>query len=143
MFKFSISLFILFFTFSSQIHAKPIASKDKVNKVSNYFMNQIFNGDVEAAYSILSAYVSTDPELLIEKGKIVANDILQAEKSAGKPLSFDLIETQSVGEHFYKITYLLKYDSNALIWNINYYQPDQGWRLVDVSINTDINALFK
>lgn len=106
-------------------------------------MGQIFNGEVQAAYSLLSAYVSTDPELLIERGKKVANDMLQVEKSAGKPLSFDLIETQSVGEHFYKVTYLLKYDSNVLIWNINYYQPDQGWRLVDVSFNTDINALFK
>jgi len=106
-------------------------------------MGQILNGEVEAAYSLLSAYAGIDLEQFIERGKKVANDLQQLEKSAGKPLSFDLLETQSVGEHFYKITYLLKYDTVALIWNINYYQPDQGWKLVDVSFNGDINSLFK
>ena len=143
MHKISASLFILFFVFFSQAHAKPIASKDKADKVSNYFMGQILNGEVEAAYSLLSAYAGIDLEQFIERGKKVANDLQQLEKSAGKPLSFDLLETQSVGEHFYKITYLLKYDTVALIWSINYYQPDQGWNLVDVSFNGDINSLFK
>jgi hypothetical protein len=141
--KFSISLFIIFFAFFSQVQAKPIESKDKADKVSHYFMGQIFNGEVEAAYSLISAYVGVDFGQFIERGKKVASDIQQLEKSAGKPLSFDLLETQSVGEHFYKITYLMKYDTIALVWNINYYQPDKGWKLVDITFNGDINALFK
>ena len=143
MLKISISLFILLFSFSSLSDAKPITSKEKVDKVSHYFMDQILNGDVEAAYSLLSAYIGIDLEQFIERGKKVANDMKQLEKSSGKPLSFALLETQSVGEHFYKTTYLLKYETVALIWSMNYYQPDQGWKLVDVSINDDINSLFK
>ena len=143
MLKISLSLLILFFAFFSHVHAKPIENKDKADKVSNYFMGQILNGEVEEAYSLLSAYAGIDLEQFIERGKKVANDMKQLEKSSGKPLSFDLLETQSVGEHFYKITYLLKYETVALIWNINYYQPDNGWKLVDISFNGDINALFK
>ncbi|MFT5717010.1 MAG: hypothetical protein ACI9T7_001193 [Oleiphilaceae bacterium] len=143
MHKFSVSLFVLFVIFFSQAQAKSIASKDKTDKVSSYFMGQILSGEVEAAYSLLSAYAGIDLEQFIERGKKVSTDMKQLEKSAGKPLSFDLLETQSVGEHFYKITYLLKYETIALIWNINYYQPDKGWKLVDVSFNGDINALFK
>ena len=143
MHKISFSLFILFFTFLSQGHAKPIESKEKADKVSQYFMGQILEGEVESAYSLLSAYVGIDLEQFIERGKKVAHDMKQLEKSSGKPISFDLLETQSVGEHFYKITYLLKYDRIALIWNINYYQPDKGWKLVDISFNGDINSLFK
>jgi hypothetical protein len=141
--KFSVSLFILFFVFFSHTHAKSVESKDKADKVSNYFMGQILSGEVEAAYALLSAYVGVDLEQFIERGKKVSTDMRQLEKSAGKPLSFDLLETQSVGEHFYKITYLLKYDTIALIWNINYYQPIKGWKVVDISFNGDINALFK
>lgn len=141
--KISISLFILFFAFSSQSHAKPLANKEKADKVSNYFMGQVLSGEVEAAYSLLSAYAGIDLEQFMERGKKVANDMTQLEKSSGKPLSFDLLETQAVGEHFYKITYLLKYETVALIWSLNYYQPDQGWKLVDVSFNGDINSLFK
>jgi len=143
LFKFSLSVLILLLTFLSQANAKPLASKEKVDKVSNYFMTQILNGEVEAAYSLLSAYIGIDLEQFTERGKKVASDIKRLEKSSGKPLSFDLLETQSVGEHFYKATYLLKYQSIALIWSINYYQPDKGWNLVDVSFNGDINALFK
>jgi len=106
-------------------------------------MSQVLSGEVEAAYSLLSAYAGIDLEQFIERGKKVANDMKQLEKSAGKPLSFDLLETQSVGEHFYKITYLLKYETVALVWSLNYYQPKQGWKLVDVSFNGDINSLFK
>jgi len=141
--KISTSLFILFLVLFSQAHAKPIESKEKADKVSQYFMDQVLKGEIEAAYSLLSAYVGIDLEQFIERGKKVANDMKQLEKSSGKPLSFDLLETQSVGEHFYKITYLLKYETVALIWSMNYYQPDQGWKLVDVSFNGDINSLFK
>ena len=141
--KISVSLFIFFIAICLPVQAKPLSSKDKADKVSQFFMGQILNGEVEAAYSLLSGYVGTDFEPFIERGKKVASDMLQLEKSAGKPISFDLLETQSVGEHFYKVTYLLKYESNVLIWNMNFYQPKEGWKLVDVSYNFDINALFK
>ena len=140
--KINASLFILFVILSSQAHAKPIENKEKTDKVSHYFMDQVLKGEVEAAYSLLSAYAGIDLEQFIERGKKVANDMKQLEKSAGKPLSFALLETQSVGEHFYKITYLLKYETVALIWSLNFYQPDQGWKLVHVSFNGDINSLF-
>ncbi len=141
--KISLSILILLLTMSTQIFAKPLADKAKIDKVSQYFMTQILNNEVEAAYSLLSAYIGIDLEQFTERGKKVANDMKQLEKTAGKPLSFDLLETQSVGEHFYKATYLLKYQTIALIWSINFYQPDNGWKLVDVSFNGDINSLFK
>jgi hypothetical protein len=28
------------------------------------------------------------------------------------------------------------------VWELNYYQANKGWHLVDVSFNTNINALF-
>ena len=70
-------------------------------------------------------------------------ELKQLKTNLGKPLSYALLEKESVGNHFYQVTYLLKYESAALVWKLNYYQPQQGWKLVDISYNTDINALFK
>lgn len=106
-------------------------------------MTQVLNGNLEPAYALLSGYVGVDLEQFNERGKKVVADMKLIEQSAGKPLSYALLNKQSVGEHFYKIQYLLKYQAAALIWELNYYQPEQGWNLVDVSFNTDINSLFK
>lgn len=128
---------------NSHAFSKPLADKAKAEKVSEYFMSQLLEGEIESAYALLSAYVGIDLEQFNERGKKVVSDMKRIEQSTGKPLSFALLDKQSVGEHFYKIQYLLKYKAAALIWELNYYQPDQGWNLVDVSFNADINALFK
>ena len=105
-------------------------------------MGQLVAGEIEAGYSLMSAYLGVDINAFVEKGKKAEADIKQLQQSIGKPLSLALLKEESVGEHFYKLTYLLKYQAAALVWEINYYQPDSGWKLVDVSFNGDINALF-
>ena len=131
------------FATSNQVLAKPLSDKAKVDQVSEQFMTQILAGEIEQAYSQLSAYLGVSPEQFNERSKKIVQDMAKLEQSVGKPLAFAKLKQQSVDEHFYKITYLLKFQTAALIWELNYYQPEQGWKLVDVSFNTDINALFK
>jgi len=134
----TLSLFI-----SASAIAKPLASKTKIDKVNDFFMSQLLSGEFEAAYSLISAYIGINAAQFEERGKKTAVSMAQIQQTQGKPISFDLLKKQSVGEHFYKVTYLLKYESAALVWSLNYYQPSKGWKLVDVSFNTDINALFE
>ncbi len=132
-----VSLFL-----SSPIMAKDLPDTKKVKQVSDFFMGQLVAGEIESGYSLMSAYLGVDINAFVEKGKKAEADIKQLQQSIGKPLSLALLKEESVGEHFYKLTYLLKYQAAALVWEINYYQPDSGWKLVDVSFNGDINALF-
>lgn len=134
-------IFSLTFTLFSQ--AKTLENKSKVDKVSDFFMSQVLAGETSAAFSLISAYLGVDIDAFEERGKKAELSLRQLNANLGKPLSYALLDQQSVGEHFYKVTYLLKYESAALVWEINYYQPDKGWKLVDVSFNTDINSLFK
>ncbi len=140
-----LSLFIccISLAFSSVSLAKPLASKEKINKVSDYFMNQVVQGEYEGAYSLMSAYIGINSEQFDERGKKISHDMKMLEARQGKPLSYALLKQESVDEHFYKISYLLKYPSAALVWELNYYQPQEGWNLVDISFNTNINALFE
>jgi hypothetical protein len=139
----SLTLCIFALSFSSFTFSKSLASKEKINKVSDYFMGQLVEGEYEGAYSLMSAYIGISATQFEERGKKVSHNMKSLETSQGKPLSYALLKQESVDEHFYKITYLLKYPSAALVWELNYYQPEKGWNLVDISFNADINALFE
>jgi len=123
-------------------NAKTLATTEKIDRVSEHFMEQLVAGNVSGAYNHLSAYLGVNFEQFNERTEKVSESLKRLKKSAGDPLSYALLEKQAVGEHFYKITYLLKYETAALIWELNYYQPDQGWRLVDVTFDANIDALF-
>jgi|TARA_R110001599_G_scaffold41379_2_gene125187 hypothetical protein len=136
-------LLIILLSISSLSYAKSLEDTDKVDKVSNFFMSQILSGDVPAAFALIATYLGVDAVSFEERGKKAELSLTQLNSSLGKPLSYALLEKQAVGDHFYKVIYLLKYETAALVWEINYYQPNAGWKLVDINFNTDINALFK
>ncbi len=144
-FKFFFRNILLFMaiTFSFMCHAKTLEDTAKIDKVSDFFMSQVLSGEVSAAFALISAYLGIDAAAFEERGKKAEISVSQLNNNLGKPLSYALLDQQSVGDHFYKITYLLKYESAALVWELNYYQPLDGWKLVDINFNTDINSLFK
>lgn len=133
----------LFLGLSSLANAKTLENTDKVDKVSDHFMSQILSGEVASAYSLIAAYLGVDAASFEERSKKTELNLSQLNTKLGKPLSVALLEKKSVSDHFYKTIYLLKYETAALIWELNYYQPTEGWKLVDISYNTDINSLFK
>ena len=137
------TLIFIFLSISSLSYAKSLEDTDKVDKVSNFFMSQILSGDTSAAFSLIATYLGVDAASFEERGKKAEFNLSQLSSNLGKPLSYALLEKQAVGDHFYKVIYLLKYETAALVWEINYYQPHEGWKLVDINFNTDINALFK
>lgn len=123
-------------------HAKSLADADKVKHLADTFMQQLLKGEAEPGYSTLSAYIGVDFEQFTARGKKLVGDLQQIETRVGKPVSYDLLATQSVKNHLLKLTYLLKYPNAAVVWELNFYQPQNGWQLVDVSYHTNINALF-
>lgn len=124
-------------------HSKTLPSKSKIDQASELFMSQIQAGEIESAFSIMSAYIGVNMEQFLERGQKAQLDMKQFQSRVGAPLSAAHLSSKSVGEHFYKVTYLLKYEAAALVWQLNYYQPAQGWKLVDISFNADINKLFE
>ncbi len=142
--KFVSSLCLLLcLSLSTSLQAKTLSDREKVDQLSERFMEQVQKGDYENAYTLLSAYLGVDFEQFNKRAQKVNNDMQLVLQSTGAALSFDLLKKESVKDHFYKISYLLKFQSAALIWELNYYQPENGWVLVDVSYNADIDALFE
>jgi hypothetical protein len=133
---------VLMLLFSVVSFAKSLPDSKRIDSTSETFMKQIIMGESDAAFSLISAYVGVNLEQFTQRGEKITADMNRISKSAGQPLSYSLLKRQSVDSHFYKLTYLVKYRSAALVWELNYYQANKGWHLVDVSFNTNINALF-
>ncbi len=128
---------------STVAHARTLADAAAARKLADQFMAQLVKGEADAGYDMLSAYIGVDFEQFNQRGKKMLGDLQQIGSSVGKPIGFDLLATQSVKTHFMKLTYLLIYGNAALVWELNFYQPEKGWQLVDVSYHANINDLFQ
>ncbi len=138
-------LFTVLFTFIISLNNVALAqeTKEGLTKVGDQFMTLLLKGDTEKAYKDLLAASGGGSERLKKQGTGVADFMQKVRMQLGEPIAFDLISTQSIKEHFFKQKYLLKFDNAAIVWEINYYQPTKGWKLVDIAYNTDIDALFE
>ncbi|KZX82208.1 hypothetical protein A3715_00165 [Oleiphilus sp. HI0009] len=138
-----ILLSIIALFWANPASSKPLANLKKLEQATDLFMEQVAKGDSESALNLISAYAGVNPEQFAQRSARIIQDMQRIESSAGKALSYAKVDTKSVGEHLYKVRYLLKFRQAALVWEMNFYQPDQGWYLVDVNLSTDINALFQ
>lgn len=135
---FTISLFA-----SATSLAKSLPNTQKIVQESDLFMSNLASDDAETAINLISVYLGIDADQFNQRAQKIVSDMKRINASAGKPLAFAKLDEQSIGDHFFKVRYLLKYQQAAIVWEINFYQPESGWRLVDISFNTDIDALFK
>lgn len=117
-------------------------TRNKLNNAGDQFMSLLKTGKTEQAYKDLLIAVGGDSERLQQQATEVASFMLKVREQLGNPIAYDLIDTDHIKTHFFKQIYLLKFDNAAIVWEINYYQPSNGWKLVDVAYNTDIDALF-
>ncbi len=132
---------LFFFNNLASASESPNTNED-LKKTGDQFMSALLKGNTEQAYKEIIPVAGTEKERFTQQGLSVSAYMTKVREQIGEPVSFDLIATQSIKDHFFKQKYLLKFDNAAIVWEINYYQPTQGWKLVDITYNTDIEALF-
>ena len=140
---FVVILTTLFFFNNLASASENASTNESLKKTGDQFMSALLKGNTKQAYKDIVPYAGEEKERFTQQGMSVAAYMTKVREQIGEPISFDLIATQSIKEHFFKQTYLLKFDNAAIVWEINYYQPKQDWKLVDITYNTDIDALFK
>ena len=139
---FSVALSYSHSTLATSIPESSKDPKQHLVKAGDNFMSLLLKGNTALAYKDLLSTVGGDSERLQQQAADVASFMTKVREQLGEPISYDLITTDSIKEHFFKQKYLLKFDNAAIVWEINYYQPRNHWKLVDVAYNTDIDALF-
>ncbi|MCP5161514.1 MAG: hypothetical protein H7A00_07580 [Hahellaceae bacterium] len=139
----SLSALLALSTFTSDLYAETIAGTPEVTKLSEQFMKKIQEGNTLGAYSSMTRFLGVDAGQFDQFGQTANDYMSKVHKQIGAPLSFDLLSSEAIKQHFYRQTYLLKYPQAALVWRLTYYNASQGWQLVGIDYSTDIEQLYK
>ena len=60
----------------------------------------------------------------------------------GKPISFEFLFEDSVGEYLSRFVYLERFERSALRWEWIFYRGNRGWQLHSVNWSRDVAGLF-
>ncbi|WP_097458782.1 hypothetical protein [Mangrovitalea sediminis] len=123
--------------------ADSLESPKMADKAVATFMQQADQGQVDQAYVGLHPYLGVDADAYNQAAKKAVSYFKEVFDKVGKPLGDLVVRREHIGNSFYRISVLQKYQSAAFEWQFTFYQPKQGWHLVGVSYSTDIDDLYQ
>lgn len=123
--------------------ADSLPSHQAADQAAEHFMELADQGKLGDAYAYFRNYLGVDAAAYEKSGKKAEAYFKQVFQNAGSPIGAVLVDRQAIGHQLYRVTMLQKYGSAAIAWQFTFYQPKQGWLLVDISSSTNINDLFR
>ncbi|MFE8070842.1 hypothetical protein QQM79_07265 [Marinobacteraceae bacterium S3BR75-40.1] len=129
--------------FAITAHAEPLKDKEAVGKATDQFLTAATDGDIAKAYAGIRNAVGVDVEAFDNSGDKAAGYFKKVFEQVGKPLAWDRVRTEHIKDHLLRITYLQKFQQAALFWEFTFYQPTEGWSLVNISYGTDLSHLYE
>lgn len=124
------------------LSAAKLENRNELLALSTEFIAQVSSERTEKAYRAIQRYaIASDAEF----GNIMEQALSQSkliETELGKSTGHSLIRKESVGNDFERHTWLVKYAKAALVWQIIFYQADEGWQVMAVNFNSDVEPLY-
>ena len=80
------------------------------------------------AYRFLEAtsfIALSDPVAL----KGVRQTMIKADSAFGAAIGFEAVAEKKIGGSILLLTYLVKYERSAIVWELDFYKPKSGWNL--------------
>ncbi len=132
----------LLFTFGSTLHAAKLENRNEMLTLSTEFIEQVAQEKTEKAYRNIQRYaIASDAEF----GSILEQALKQSkliETELGRSTGHALIRKETIGNAFERHTWLIKYQKAALVWQITYYQAEEGWQVMAINFNADVEPLY-
>lgn len=128
---------------SSLSTAQSLDSKNAAVQASDQFMSTLSKGNTLAAYEQMKPYIGSKNVAFSQVANDTDKEMSSVWQQLGAPVAYDAIQNSSIGDHFYKLNYLLKFNDAALVWTFVYYQANQGWKLVGINYSTDIEPFYQ
>lgn len=120
-----------------------LQDRQAIHTQTGDFMTRVADNQVEAAYQQLRPFlgVASDP---FDQSAREANAYFQlVTGQVGQPLASVYLRSEGIGEHFYRETWLQKFNAAAIAWTFTFYRPNDDWKLVGVSYSTDLDTLYQ
>lgn len=123
--------------------ADSLESRKMADKAVSTFIQQADQGNVDQAYLGLRPYLGVEVDAYDKAAKKAVTYFKEVFDKVGKPVGDAVVKREQIGDSFYRISLLQKYQSAAFEWQFTFYQPKKGWQVVGVSYSTDIDDLYQ
>ncbi len=120
----------------------PLASPDALHTHAAAFMEQVRANEIEAAYQRLRPYLGVATAPYDQSAREAVDYFKLVTERVGQPLASSHVKTETIGQDFYRETWLQKFEAAAIAWTFTFYRPQDHWKLVGVSHTTDIESLY-
>tara|TARA_R110002110_G_scaffold166602_2_gene367280 strand:- start:32196 stop:32630 length:435 start_codon:yes stop_codon:yes gene_type:complete len=115
----------------------------KTLKLSESFVTQVEQGQIEAAFEMLKAHW---PMSNVEVDNLKNHTMRQRKvvvSRYGEPQAVEFVKTELVGKSLVRHTFIEKFESHALKWELSFYKNKGKWLISTVYWDDEISTLFK
>ena len=74
---------------------------------------------------------------------VAAAGCASREARFGKPLGYELVATERIGNSFVRYVYLQKFENHALRWVFGYYKPKDSWLTNAFKFDDQLDQLYE
>lgn len=135
-------LALLLLAFPAVAGAETLRSEADTLALSRKMMDVAMTQPPGAAFAILKPYWPMDPA---EIDGLTSNASLQwqvIEARFGKPLGYELVKTERIGQSFVRYVYLQKFEKHALRWRVSFYRPRDAWMTNNFAFDDQLESLY-
>jgi len=138
--KFSTLLLLLS---SVIIFADGFKEEAQMRSFADTFMDNIINKEFKKGFDSAKPYW---PLPTVEIDSLV-NQIKQQwpmiDQRFGKVVGKEFIKEERIGKSFIRYIYLHKFTNHALYWRINFYKPNDEWKINSIIYLDSLDALYE
>ncbi|MDC0663699.1 hypothetical protein [Marinobacter sp. SS21] len=120
----------------------PLESQDALHTQTSAFMARVRANNIETAYQLLRPYLGVATAPYDQSARDAVDYFKRVTERVGQPLASSHVRTETIGNDFYRETWLQKFNTAAIAWSFTFYRPQDSWKLVGISHTTDIESLY-
>ena len=107
-------------------------------RFSRSFLTLLDEGKVSEAFERLREFASRAEQSDLAR---VESSVATGVATLGSSRGFELVEKDRYGDAIMRLVYVVKYDSEPMIWEFYFYSPDGSWRLKAMNYSSDITTI--
>jgi len=122
--------------------AETLRSEADTLALSRKMMDVAMTQPPGAAFAVLKPYWPMDPAEIDGQTSNAGIQWQVIEARFGKPLGYELVKTERIGQSFVRYVYLQKFEKHALRWRVSFYRPRDAWMTNNFAFDDQLESLY-
>jgi hypothetical protein len=133
---------IVLFLASTPALATGLKSDAEALALSNRMMDTAMKQSPDAVFSQLKPYWPLDAAEIDGMASSAKLQWQIVETRFGKPVGYELVATERLGQSFVRYVYLQKFEHHALRWVFAFYRPKDVWLANSFKFDDQLDSLY-